>query len=728
MRRLLRALAVFFLCSAAVPIAVTVTILASFIFLPLPAALPDAKPTVASQISHVYDAHGVEIAVFREFEQNIPVRRADIPDFLVKAVIAAEDRTFYSHGGVDLRGSVRALWADLRNRKAVQGGSTITQQYVKNAYVGKDRTLVRKVREAILASQLDRQVDKDEILFKYLSTIYLGDGTYGVGAASESYFRKPVSQLTLSEAALLVGLIPAPSRYAPRGNPVTAEGKRVRVLGRMLALQMITAKDHADAVAQKLWLAAQGPPPPGATVVYPPRQELTRYPYFVDYVRRYLVGKYGPATVFRGGLRIQTTLEPELQEAAEKAVRDGLAGTQHPLEMSMVSVEPPTGYVKALVGGRDFGSSEVNLALGGCYRPAADVPVQVKATCWNNETVEGGGSGRQPGSSFKPFVLAAAFAEGFTPARVYAAPNVYRVPGCKTAKGCEIHNYEGASFGSSDLRRATHKSINTVYAQLINDVGVEPTARMAKRLGVTSAWYSPRVHGLSYALGTVDVSPLDMASAYGVFAARGMRARPTPIVKVVDRTGKVLEDNTQPNPSRALEEVIADNVTDVLRGVITSGTGTRANIGRPAAGKTGTAQEYRDAWFIGYTPTLSTAVWMGYDRPRPLHNIKGVRNVAGGTIPAGVWKQFMSKALADVPVTEFNEPAPIKPLADALKRKARSGFDPGTRRPLSPVDYGGPYEEQVPKPSATPPTSTTSTTRPEETTTTTTDRFPLGRP
>jgi penicillin-binding protein 1A len=719
-RRVLKTFGIFFLCSAGVPIAVTVTILGAFLFLPLPASLPDAKPTVASQISHVLDAYGEEIGIFREFEQNIPVRPEDIPDHLKEAVIAAEDRSFYSHGGIDIGGSFRALWADLRNQSFVQGGSTITQQYVKNAYTGADRTVVRKVREAILASQLDRQFEKDEILFRYLDSIYLGDGIYGVGAAAESYFRKPVSQLTLSESATLVGLIPAPSRYAPRSNPADADAKRQIVLRSMLEVGFITQAEHDEAAAQGVWLAATGPAPGPAVVVHPPVQQFTKYPFFVDYVRRYLVAKYGPAKVFRGGLRIQTSIDPEMQEAAEKAVADGLSGTAHPIEMSLVAVEPPTGFVKALVGGRDFARSQVNLALGGCPRkPADDIPVDVEAMCWSDEeaTVEGGGTGRQPGSSWKPFVLAAAFAKGLTPSKTYPAPNAYRVPGCDRPKGCTIHNYEGASFGSANLRTATWKSINTVYAQLIDDVGVKETAEMAKKLGITSAWSSPSVHGLSYALGAQEASPLDMASAFGVFATGGERLAPTPIVKVIDAQGNVLEDNTDREPERVLDEVIANNVTDVMRGVITSGTGTRANIGRPAAGKTGTAQEFRDAWFVGYTPSLSTAVWMGNElKPTPLRGIKGVRNVAGGTIPASVWKGFMAPALKGVEVTDFDEPAPIRPIADALKREARGGIDPGPRRSPQPPDMGGPYREDPPAPDASPPprNATTSTTRPED--------------
>ena len=523
---------------------------------------------------------------------------------------------------------------------------------------------------------------------------------------------------------MLAGLIPAPSRYSPRTNPTGAESKRLLVLRIMKDEGYIDQAQHDEAAAQKIHLASTGPPPPGATVVHPAQQQQTVYPYFVDYVQRYLVAKYGPAKVFRGGLRIQTTLDRSAQAEAEKAVANGLKGTTSPIEMGLVAVEPPTGYVKALVGGRDFYNgpfAQVNLALGGCPRePAAEVEVEVRATCWDKGGVRGGGTGRQPGSSFKPFVLAAAFSEGFSPARVYPAPNNYRIPGCDGDQ-CTIGNYEGASFGTSDLRRATWKSINTVYAQLIHDVGVKDVAEMAKKVGITSAWESPRFHGISYALGVIDVSPLDMASAYGVFAARGMRAEPTPILKVVDAQGRTLEDNSKPKTSRVLEEVVADNVTDVLRGVITSGTGTRADIKRPAAGKTGTAQAYRDAWFVGYTPTLSTAIWIGNaEKPTPLLNVRGVARVTGGSIPAQTWHDFMGPALKGVPVTDFSEAAPIKPLSDALKRRARGEFDPGAKREPEPVGPGGVYLERPPPPTAERPDPTTTSTSTSSTTTTTT--------
>jgi penicillin-binding protein 1A len=722
-----RAIALFTVCSVVVPVAVAVTVLGTFFFAPLPAVLPDPRPTVASRISRVYvlDAAGnrQEIGSFREFEQNTPVKRGDIPKVLKEAVISAEDQDFYKHGGIDPRGSLRALWADVRKKRIEQGGSTITQQYVKNAYVGKERTIVRKVREAILASQLDRQVDKEEILFQYLSNIYLGEGIYGVGAASESYFRKPVSQLTLSEAAMIAGLIPAPSRYEPRGNPTLADSKRRLVLDKMSEQGYITKAQHDEAYAQTVWLASQGAPPGPATVVHPPPQQNTRFPFFVDYVRRYLELKYGPSRVFRGGLEITVTMDPALQEHAEKTVADALSGTNPPLEMSLVAVEPPTGYVKALVGGRDFASSQVNLALGGCPRKPTNerISVEVGASCWDSAAVGGGGLGRQPGSAFKPFVLAAALSRGFEPSKVYRAPSTFQIPNCRVTETnkCTICNIEGSGGGSATIQAATVRSINTVYAQLVRDVGCKETAEMARSLGITSAWYSPQFHTCSgtYALGVIDVSPLEMASSFGVFAARGERAPPVPVLEVAERTidgqRRIVEDNTAPKRERVLDEIVADAVNDIMTGVITGGTARSADIGRPAAGKTGTGQNFTNAWFVGYTPTLSTSVWIGYsnDQKTPLRGIKGVDRVFGGTIPARTWQRFMRQAVEKVPVTKFSEDPPIDNLAEALRRDARGGFDPGTRQVIKP-DTGGPYLMEAPPPRAEVPTTTTTTAPP----------------
>ncbi|HET9442317.1 MAG TPA: transglycosylase domain-containing protein [Acidimicrobiales bacterium] len=729
----LKAIAVALITSAAVPVTVAAVILGSFIFLPLPAHLPDPRPIEAGQVSRVYDQNGEEIGQFREFEQSIPVRPTDIPVHLKQAVISAEDKSFYRHGGVDVRGSVRALWVDLRGGGIRQGGSTITQQYVKNAYVGKERTVARKIREAIVASQLDRQVDKEEIIFQYLSTIYLGEGAYGVGAASETYFRKPVSRLTVSEGALLAGVIPAPSRYEPRGNPELAETKRRIVLDKMLEEGYLDEAAHAEAEAQVLKVLAPGEAPPEGpfTIVHPARSPPSKYPYFLDYVRKYLNARYGAKKVDTGGLRIQTTLDPLIQNQAERAVAEAIKGVPPttdpdtgqpvPLEMALAAVEPQTGLVKALVGGQDFNAAggQVNLALGGCLRPGPKNKIDVEATCWalddEGKYVKGGGTGRQPGSSFKPFVLAAALEQGMLPTKVYSAPNSWRVPGCTAERGCVIENYEGASYGSADLATATRKSINTVYAQLVRDVGCPEAATMAKRLGIKTAYFSPSFNTCSgnYALGVIEVSPLDMASAYGVFAARGLRQDPTPVVQVVDAQGVVLEDNRRREPERVLDEGLADNLTGILEGVVTNGTGTRAKIGRPAAGKTGTAQNSQDSWFVGYTPTLSTAVWVGYrDRPLPMHGIKGCRVMTGGCLPAATWKNFMSSALADVPATEFNEPAPIKEVADRLSRAARTGIDPGDQRKPDETGPGGTYIVGPPPPVAVAPAPPTTTTTP----------------
>ncbi len=724
MHRVIRLVKVVVLAVFTVPVAALGTFVASMIFLPLPVNLPRELARATSGISHVFDIDGNEIAIFRQFDQNIPVKPADIPISLKQAVISSEDRGFYKHSGVDLRGSFRALWADLRGGRVVQGGSTITQQYVKNVYTGNDRTLTRKVKEAILANRVDRKLSKDEILFRYLNTIYLGEGAYGVGAASETYFRKSVKDLTLSESALLAAVIPAPSLYQPRGNPEGANTRRVSILKQMLEQGYINQQQHDEAVAQTVWPAVRGKPPGPVTLVQPPVKEFRRYPYFVDYVEKYLRAR--GFDVDRAGLRIQTSLDPAAQKDAEDAVNDALSGTSAPLEMAIASVEPPTGFVKAMVGGRDFykgPSANVNLALGGCPKiPPPPAQIVVRAACWDDPTAvtSGGGPGRQTGSSWKPFTLTAALEQGVSPNKVFPAPSTYRIPNCKvtaTSK-CTISNNEGHGGGSQTLRAATAASTNTVFAALEADIGIEKGIEIAKKLGVGSAFYSPTIHGVAgVTLGVEDTAPLEMAAAYSVLANKGERQPATPIVKVTDSAGRVLIDNTKRTPERVLDTAVATNATDIMRGVITGGTGTAADIGRPAAGKTGSTNDNADAWFVGFTPTLATAVWMGNTTGRvPLLRIKGVARVYGGTIPARTWKAYMSKALEGVPVTDFDEPAPITSITDRLRSNARKGFDPGNRRELKDVTTGQKFEFDVPPPVAEAPTttstSTTSTTEP----------------
>ncbi len=742
LRTFLRWFVITVVCSIGVPVVAGVTILGSLIFLPLPATLPTPKPGLISLPSTVYDADGNVIATFEQFDQNIPVAQKDIPQVLKNALVASEDKNFFHEGGVDPRGTVRAFVRDLQGSGYLQGGSMITQQYVALAYTGKQRTFTRKLREAILASQLARKLPKDEILYKYLSAVYFGDGLYGVGAAAQGYFHlKDLQQMTIGEAATLVGLIPAPSRYEPRGNPVVAEERRETVLLKMFQQHYINLAQY------QYWKVAQLYPATGpalaagapATMFYGPEQQQTQYPYFVDYLRRYLeqYPGIGPDKLYRSGLRIQTTLDPKLQKEAETSVGTTLLGTAEPLEMALVSIEPQTGHVRALVGGRDFSQDQTNLALGGCQQPPAGAQVLVTATCQQTQVPQGGGTGRQPGSSFKPFVLATAFAHGVLPSESINGPQSINLPPGCTGKACQlIHNAGDSESGVFTLEQATWFSVNTVFAQLILDprVTVEATAQTAKALGITSAWYSPQVHGASYALGALDVSPLDMASAYGVFDDHGIRVPPTPVLLVEDANGKILVDNRAPAGTKAIDPAVADNVTNVLKGVITQPGATAygtANIGRPAAGKTGTTSSYVDAWFVGYTPTLVTSVWMGRkntEDPAKGASMNSVCSagrrtcaspVFGGTLPAMTWADYMKQAMQGVPPTDFNQPAPLTPVADALDNQLRRGISPGSQRSPIAVGDGGPYVLGPPAPVASAPTTTTSTS-------TTSTTVPLG--
>jgi penicillin-binding protein 1A len=703
-------LAVALVVVLATPAVAAGVVLGTQLFVPLPAVIPEPEELEAVRFSEVYDANGDLIHTYQQFDQNIPVTPEDIPEVLKQAVIAAEDRNFYDHDGVDIRGTVRALVTNIREEEIAQGGSTITQQLAKNAYgVGSDRTITRKIREAVLAAQLDRSLTKEQILFEYLSIVYFGEGAYGIGAAADVYFDKHVRDLDLSEAATLAALIPAPSRYNPRADIATAEARRRRVLDAMRELGMVTPEAWNEAASRPLWLEYGGPAPGPHTLVVDRTSTDTRYPWFIAYLTQYLTDVLGDGDLlYRGGLQIHTTLDPKAQLAAEATMLRTLEGVApvvrtdpdtgaeitHTMQMAITAVEPPTGFVRAMVGGRDFGFDQTNIAVKGA-----------------------GSIGRQAGSSFKPFVLATAFEQGIQPSAVYSG-------GPLTIGDYSPENYGGAVYGNLSLRSAMHRSVNTTFVRLMQDVGPYETVDLSNRLGLDITPIEPARDGsgLSIALGSREVAPLNMASAYGVFANDGVRVAPTPVVRVFGPDGTTLVDNSAPQGEQVVKEATADNVTDVLEGVLTDGTAAGKGIARPAAGKTGTTQDNRDGWFVGYTPTLSSAVWLGWDPPPPEgvgYRVKG-RNLTGGSFPAEAWQQFMVAALDGVPVTDFGEPAPIRDVASEDIQRERRGFAPKDRDTASGTSAGGPYVVEADQPEAPMPTTTTTSTSTTTSTTTTT--------
>jgi penicillin-binding protein 1A len=689
--------------SLLVPVLVAGILAVTLLTMPFSGNLPTEKPSIESRITRVFDGAGGEIANYRRFETSLPIAKSDIPPVLVDAVLAVEDQRFFEHNGVDSRGIFRALWADVQGGGYVEGGSTITQQYVRLAYLNDDRTVGRKLREAILAGRVEKELSKDEILYRYLSRAYFGSGAYGVGAAAETYFSKSIRDLSLTEAATLAGMLSAPSLYDPRSNPGEAEFQRQRVLGKMTDQGRISQVQYNEALPLRVTLADNRPRTGAApaTVVQPFKQPPSKYPWFSDYVRGYLIVRYGEEKVYSGGLRVETSLDPGMQAKAEAAVNETLKGTEAPLDMALVSVDPKTGLVKAMVGGRDFSKSQVNLALGNCPTRKAPQPGEEAKVAPADAPicVAGGGSGRQPGSSFKPFTLAEALEDGMSLDKTYRGSGTYTYPRC-SGVGCTVSNVESGGYGTIDLRQATTNSVNTVYAQLVQDVGVKDTAEMAHRLGVTAVDPEGNLpngepYGPSLTLGAAEVAPLDMAAAYGVFAARGMQFAASPVVKVTGPDGQVLEDNRARQGRRVINENIADHMNDVLKGVVTRGTGKAADLGRPnaTAGKTGTSENFSDAWFVGYTPELSTSVWMGFaDSQRPLTNIKGLARIYGGTLPAKTWHAYMAAALEGKPTSDFAAPAaPPPPPAPAPTTPRAS--TPTTAPSYEPVD---PYTPSPP--------------------------------
>jgi penicillin-binding protein 1A len=570
--------------------------------------LPQLDPARSShrleQNGYIYDSSGKRVlAVLRGSEARVLVDSSDIAPVMKQAIVAIEDKRFFEHRGVDIHGIVRAVWQDLRNNKVVQGGSTITQQFVKNTYVKSNRTISRKLKEAALAWQLEQVWPKDRILTAYLNTIYFGNGAYGIEQAARVYFGHGASSLSLAEAALLAGIPADPSLYNPVTNPKTTHRRRREVLQAML--------DQNDITYNEFRLANRTPLPKPEDVHLPG----TRGPaqYFVDYVKQQLVDRYGSGKVFGGGLRVVTTIDLQLQQRAREAISKVLTAPDGPAA-ALVAIDPRDGRVLAMVGGDNYRKSQFNLAVQG---------------------------ERQPGSSFKPFALATALQQGISPSTVLVSKPVAIPLGDRTYY---VHNYEGSNLGPIDLSTATIESDNTVYAQLTRIVGPKNVVETAHKLGITS----PLQGYFSIALGGEAVNPLEMARAYASFADGGKRIdgsiignRPRVILSV---SGK----KNAPEPRQVITESNAEIVNRILQQVVQEGTGRRAQLpdGRSVAGKTGTTENYGDAWFVGYTPQLVVAVWVGYpNRLVPMLTQFGGEAVAGGTFPALIWKAFMQQAL-----------------------------------------------------------------------------------
>lgn len=580
--------------------------------LPQIRALQEYKPPA---VTRMYSTEGVLLTeLFHEKRNPVPLSR--IPETLKSAILATEDRQFYDHIGVDLKGILRAVVKNIVAGEFVEGASTLTQQLAKTLFLTPEKSLSRKIKEAVLAVQIERRFSKDEILELYLNQVYLGSGAYGVEAAACIYFGKPVESLNLAECALIAGLPKAPSRFSPRVHPETARKRRNVVLKQMRELGIITETDFRHAL--------QAP-----VICKNAVHEIRRAPYFVEYVQKNLERQLGADLLYKGGLTIKTSLSMPLQAAAESAVENGLSALEDRMvrarienpdpQGALVAIDVSSGAILAMVGGKDFLESPYNRTTS---------------------------AKRQPGSAFKPFVYACAVENGFLQNQVLLdTPVVFR--GGHDGEEWRPKNFSRAFQGEMTMRKALAVSENIPTIRLIERVGPASVARFARAAGIQS----PLAQNLSLALGTSEVTLLELTAAYGVFANKGEWVQPECVTQVQSADGRIL---WAPNPQKraVMRPMGAAIITDMLRAVIEEGTGKRARaLGRPVAGKTGTTDDCRDALFIGYTPFLLTGVWVGQDLPRSLG-----KGETGAKAALPIWIDFMETALADSGYAHFDVP------------------------------------------------------------------------
>jgi penicillin-binding protein 1A len=653
----------------------------------------------ASQNSVIVDRRGERLGLLTGNTNRILLQEGQIAPVMKHAIIAIEDKRFYTNDGVDLRGIGRALYQDVVAQKAVQGGSTIAQQFVKNSLAAQDRrTLFVKLREAALAYHITRRWTKGKILRNYLNTIYFGNGAYGIESAARTYFgtqhvgcerdrkRPCAAQLEPAEAALIAGVVASPSAFDPVAHPAAARQRRDLVLRRMLEQKLIAREQYDAAVAE---------PVPSRRDVQPPRED-TKYPYFTSWIKQQVVdklggGQTGARQAFEGGLTVQTTIDARFQQAADDAIHAWLPNLSGP-RASLVAIDNHSGEVRAMVGGDNYNSTPFNLATQGQ---------------------------RQPGSAFKPFVLAEALKRGISPGSVWSSrKKVFDVPG--SSEKFTVENYSNAYAGATSLAAATTTSDNSVFAEVGIKVGTKRIAKLARRMGIRT----PVSRNWAITLGGLKqgVTPLDMAHAYETFARDGKlvygtmspgalrKGQPVPgpvgIRTIGRRKDGKLEPVKLPNGKRARNRVrtkrvldpgVASTVQTLLQGVVKSGTGQRASLGIvPVAGKTGTTENYGDAWFVGWTRDYTVAVWVGYpNKLVPMQTEFNGEPVAGGTYPAGIWKTFMESVLKLDPAAEIKEAKAAADAAASATPGAAATVAPAAPAPTAAPDTG---VEAVPAP------------------------------